>query len=235
LRAIHRTNKEETMTKKKMTESVSNVGASNVHADPVGPVGGGDPLPTEQAPVPPSTSDAPLTRVEARRGLNPTAVQVQAAPRAAEELRTSQDKFTEIFGVRVPGPTTVANALEYSAGWSTALAAARRWTAYCAVQNRAAWEHSLGLIERLQPIAQAPGSTAEADLPELTSVITSRSVSGKRGAATRKANKAAEAAKAAKAAAKAAQASATSATTAVTTATPVTTVTTVDPATAVTK
>ena len=171
-------------------KTVSRVAASNVQP---GPFGGGDPLPTAQAPVPPDAVDAPVTRVEARRGLKPRKVQVQGAPRAVEELRNAPDKYTEVFGARVPAPTTVADSLEYSAGWSTSLAAAERWRAYCAEQNRLAWEHSLGLLERLQPMTQAPGSTAPADLPELTAVITARTASAMRGAATRREKKAADA------------------------------------------
>ncbi len=171
------------MTTKKI---VSQVGPSNTQP---GPFGGGDPLPTALAPVPPSTTDAPVTRVEARRGAVPRKAQVEGAPRAAEELREAADTYAEIFGARVPASTTVADSLEYAAGWSTALAAANRWRAYCASQYRLAWGHSLGLIERLQPTAQAPGSTAEAELPELTAVIAARTPSAKRAAATRREKK----------------------------------------------
>ncbi len=210
------------MTTKKIVSQ--HVGASNINP---GPFGGGDPLPTALTPVPPSTTEAPVTRVGARRGPNPSRVQVQAATRAAEEVRASPDKYTEIFGVRVPGPTTMADSLAYAAGWSASLAAAERWAAYCATQNRLAWTHSLGLLERLDPIAQAPGSTAEADLPELTSVVTARTLSGKRAAATRRAKKAAVA--------KAAAASETPVTAETTAATVVTPVATAEPGNAVTK
>jgi hypothetical protein len=165
------------------------VGVSN---NQPGPFGGGDPLPTALAPVPPSTTEVPVKRVGARRGLRPLKAQVDGATRAADELRAAPDKYAEVFGARVPASTTVADSLQYSAGWSSALAAAEQWRAYCAEQNGLAWEYSLGLTERLLPIVAAPGSTATADLPELSSVVTARTAPAKRAAVTRKENKAAK-------------------------------------------
>jgi hypothetical protein len=163
-------------------------------------VGATDPVPTESAPTPPA-GFVPLTKLG--RGGRPQRVQINAAGKAAAELRGSTH-YAEQFGTAAPSPTSMADALENARAWSDKLQNAAAWYRYVKQEETLAWRHAQTVCDPFRVpfefrLARDPSVGDE--YPSVAVFLGAAKARAKKGAATRKRNRAAKEAAVAKPAA----------------------------------
>jgi hypothetical protein len=171
-----------------MKKTTSNKPASVNETVPAQVSGVTDPLPSEDAPSPPH---GPVT-TKLTRGNRPMHAQVELAPRAAAELRTSSS-YAQQFGTSAPDPVSAADALTTACAWTDKVKSADDWRAYCAQQEQLAWKHAMLLVLPLRPpfaYAQGRGTALGATWPSLSAFFAVTSDRSKKAGAVRKRNKA---------------------------------------------
>jgi hypothetical protein len=157
---------------------------------PVNTFGGADVVPTDGAPAPP-TGFAPQ---KLGRGSRPCKAVVQAAPQAAEELRTATT-YESTFGSLAPSAAPLADAITFAASWSAQRASAEAWRTYTRQQEDLAWRYALGKLDALRPSYVAATSldpTVTSQFSKVTQLFAPRSEAASKAAVSRKAAKAAK-------------------------------------------
>jgi hypothetical protein len=159
-----------------------------------------DPLPTADPPSPPKG----FVPSKLGRGNRPQHAQIELAPRAATELRTSTT-YAAQFGSAAPDPNSVADALTLARSWSDKLKGAGDWHDYVRHQEHLAWKHAMALSAPLRApfeYRQERDTTLSKNWPSLEAFFGAAKERALKGLATKKKNKEA-AAQAAQTAAKA--------------------------------
>jgi hypothetical protein len=133
----------------------------------VGPVGGAHPLPAVGAPQPP-VGWQPVQPVAVHKLAAPMRVQIDAAPAAAQELRTSS-AYTTFLGTKVPEPRGLADALDFAVQWSHEVDAAEKWLEFAKNQATLAWTFTSSQLEALK----APIDLEESRDPAFRTALTS--------------------------------------------------------------
>jgi len=153
--------------------------------------GGADAVPTDDAPAPP-TGFAPQ---KLGRGTpRPCKAVVQAAPQAAEEIRTATT-YESTFGSLAPSAAPLADAISFAAEWSAKRASAEAWRTYTRQQEDLAWRFALGKLDSLRPSYVAAASldpAVSSQFSKVTQLFAPRSVAAAKAVASRKAAKAAK-------------------------------------------
>jgi hypothetical protein len=123
-------------------------------------------------------------------------VQINAAPKAAAELRSST-KYTERFGTAAPNPVSVADALTTAKGWSDKLQNAKAWYLYVQAQERLAWKHAATTTDPLRQsfeLGVSRDASIAEELPNLAVFFGAAKARAQKAATTRKKNAAEKAA-----------------------------------------
>jgi hypothetical protein len=159
--------------------------------------GGADAVPTDNAPAPPTG----FTPQKLGRNVpRPAKAVVQAAPQAAEEIRTATT-YQSTFGSLAPAAAPLADAINFAAEWSAKRASAEAWRTYTRQQEDLAWRFALGKLDALRPSYVAatkldPAVTSQ--FSKVAQLFAPRSAAALKAVASKKAKKAAtEAAQAA--------------------------------------
>jgi hypothetical protein len=125
---------------------------------------------------------------------------VQAAPQAAEEIRTATT-YESTFGSLAPAAAPLSDAISFAAAWSAKRASAEAWRAYTRQQEDLAWRFAQGKLDSLRPSYVAATSldpAVSSQFSKVTQLFAPRSAAASKAAASKKAAKAAtEAAKSA--------------------------------------
>ena len=152
--------------------------------------GGADAVPTDSAPVPPK-GFAPQ---KLGRGLRPCVAVVQAAPQAAEEIRTATT-YESTFGSLAPAAAPLADAINFAAEWSAKRASAEAWRTYTRQQEDLAWRYALGKMDALRPSYVAATTLDPAvttAFSKVAQLFAPRSVAAAKAVASKKAKKEAQ-------------------------------------------
>lgn len=155
-----------------------------VHAILAVAAGATDALPVASAPPPPEG----FVPTKLGRGGRPQKSQINLAPKAATELRTSTHYAGE-FGNAAPDPVAVADALSTARAWSDKLQNANDWQAYVKEQEHLAWKHAVAVSDPLRSLFEV---RAERDpnigttYPSLSAFFGVAKERAAKGAATKK-------------------------------------------------
>ena len=152
--------------------------------------GGADAVPTDNAPTPPA-GFAPhkLGRNVAR----PCKAVVQAAPQAAEEIRTATT-YESTFGSLAPAAAPLADAINFAAEWSAKRASAEAWRTYTRQQEDLAWRYALGKMDALRPsyvAATTLDPMVTTEFSKVAQLFAPRSAAAAKAVASKRAKKAA--------------------------------------------
>jgi hypothetical protein len=153
--------------------------------------GGADAVPTDDAPTPP----AGFAPHKLGRGApQPCKAVVQAAPQAAEEIRTATT-YESTFGSLAPAAAPLADAIDFAAEWSAKRASAEAWRTYTRQQEDLAWRFALGELGALRPsfvAATTLDPTVTSQFSKVAQLFAPRSAAALKAAASKKATKAAK-------------------------------------------
>jgi hypothetical protein len=152
-------------------------------------------LPPAGADIPSPPAGFVATNATDYRGLLPKKTELAVLPDAVTELKGFTN-FTEVFGKTAPSLTTVTEALDAAAQWSTMRNKSSAWDLFCQTQEGLSWKIARGYIAKLKPafaLATSLDNTVAAQNPSLNALFGVGSEIAKRAVTSRAANKKAKA------------------------------------------